>query len=775
MAAFSGLQGFKFGGPARGGGGAAAPASGVTSLEIMGATPLLDATNDYSDATSRIGINGDGWIAKLVLPDDGVSTLDPTKIVLTVSDPGYDASGSTTVTRTITGTIVVRRQYNAASSKQNAASAGVRTAYYALDDDIYDATTIVLATSSVGLYGGVAAGVIGSVTNSSTLAYEKPQFGWLNLQQERATGAFSVEGIATHRRMRNGRQVARIEYIGKDHLGNVAATQTASTTSLSAFQTQGQIVDCYPATIPVTGLTQASVSTDIATVNAKVYPWIGDSTAVLDLEVDGVAWPTANPQTPLRFMVDKNGTYGGAHVAVQVGAAGGTVQATYALALTTPYPSVEAAINALDNYNNANKGHNDHSGSDVWLMETTPGAGASHTVGGVTNATPAGGCWTTIQVDPAATGAVKVIFAVTRSMCSLLRWRVNIDHTAQNGFDGGASVNYSMSALDGLTLTPSGGTVPITYRFGLNYIRNLTISGAGVAGTTPGGVAGGAYRMSFPLMLGCLGESLSTGGQTFIPFVMAGCSWRRCTFIHNAFTTVPFCDSQDGQILLGNQFRDTRATCSMANTEDIVRGIGLVQNVIERAVSTLASALSLGGDSMVRPMRWVVMAYNTIPGVDSTGRANQAYFDTAATAGLIKRINRSYNLLYQGNTKSDTFDQPTQGTGRTGNWPNRHFVGERGNVMIVADAQAGTGGNPLGTNWTGDYMHPSNQVVASVTFTDNKSGVAGAGFGDYSLTGATNDAYNRVPSGFAGLAHDLAGVARLNDGTGAAGAFERTV
>ncbi|MCV5208912.1 hypothetical protein OFC00_28890, partial [Escherichia coli] len=91
---------------------------------------------------------------------------------------------------------------------------------------------------------------------------------------------------------------------------NLSATMTAAAPQLSAIQTKGQIGEVYAAAIPLANLTQG----DLCRVNAKVFPWIGNASAVLDLLVDGVAVTgdatSINPQTPLRFCCDKTGGYG---------------------------------------------------------------------------------------------------------------------------------------------------------------------------------------------------------------------------------------------------------------------------------------------------------------------------------------------------------------------------------------------------------------------------------------------------------------------------------
>lgn len=770
---------------------AATAPSAISLLEI--ASPAeLDGTGAYGDATVRPGVNGNGWVAKVTVPYNAAATFDPSKITLNVQDPGFDANGATTVSRTVQGGAELRRQYGAQAQRQEANDGATLTIFFSLTDEIYQGTTVVSAYAAAGYYGAAQAGSIGNRVNGSTRPYPKPLAAFLNLQHERATGtSFPVEAVAYHRHAMNGRQVARVEFIAKDAQGtpNVAPVQAATSTSLSAFQSKGQIAEVFKASIPLTNLTQG----DLCQVNMKVYPWLGDASAVLDLAVAGVAWPTANPQTPLRFLNDKTGGYGGAHVAVKAGAVGGTVQASYAAAVSTPFPTLNAAMAALPAWNQANRGHNDHSGSIVWLMEDGVGLGAIHSTAGSgvaanMNAVVAGQCWTDVRPDPAATGPVKVTMATGRTTANLLRWMVDIDHTAGNGLDAGATVNSVMSAYENLKLNLAGttATVAICYRNGLTYMRNVEVLGSpGDAKAVPGGAAPGGYRQQLALMLGYVAEELTVTRQ-LMPFVLVGARTKRCSFAEHDYATNATLDSADGAIIANNRMLDVRVSSTWAQTQPVVRGLALVQNVLERAVVASVPTLQIGGDGMLQPMDNIVLQYNTVPGVDTTGRSNLAYTDAAGSEGLIKRISLRFNLLAEYNCKTDTFTGSPAGSltskGRVGNWPSRYGVGFEGNVIINGDSSNGGGGagagavDASGGNWLGEFWPASNVLkagAANVTFTNNKSGVAGAGGGTYTLTGGVNAAFSRVPAGRAGLSFDLMGAARLNDGSDAAGAYAR--
>lgn len=409
----------------RGPGGATAPLAAITSLEVLGPAPLPDG----ADAVAP-----NGWAVRAVLPDTG-AVFDPTRISLLVRDPGFDTSGNPVpVFRTVTGTAVIRRQWPNSTQRLNSASGGVRTVIFALSDFLYAGSVVVGAVAAPGFHGSAAAGTVSGVTNASTRAYPKPLFAWLNLPHMRATGAtLAVEAVAYHRWARNGAQVACVKYRARDAAGNLSAEATASAPVLSQMQTQGPIVECWRAEVPLGALNIG----ELAHVNARVFPWIGDASAVLDLLGDGEqvtgALTTPCPQTPLRFVCDRTGAYGGNAAWVRAGASGGAVNAA-----ATPFPTIGAALAALATANAA-KGHADHSGSTVWLMDDGAGGAVAHAIGGNIT-TAAGQCFTDIRRDPAAIGAVSITMSASRTVPSYLRFMVDITHAGGNGFDGTASV-----------------------------------------------------------------------------------------------------------------------------------------------------------------------------------------------------------------------------------------------------------------------------------------------------------------------------------------------
>jgi hypothetical protein len=80
---------------------------------------------------------------------------------------------------------------------------------------------------------------------------------------------------------------------------------------LSSLQALEAITEVFKGSVSTTALDQAT-SPSICTLDAKVYPWLG---APYQLSVDGAAWPTPQACTPLRFVNDKTGGYGGGSLA----------------------------------------------------------------------------------------------------------------------------------------------------------------------------------------------------------------------------------------------------------------------------------------------------------------------------------------------------------------------------------------------------------------------------------------------------------------------------
>jgi hypothetical protein len=743
-------------------GSAPAAVSAITSLQVLDSTRLPDG----ADAAVP-----NGWVARVTLPDDGVSSFDPTKIVLTVADPGFTSAGAaTTVTRTITGTAIVRRQYPNQAQRLNSVSAGVRTVYVALSDRIFASSTISAASANAGYYGGALAGVIAGVTNSSTRTYPKPNFGFVQIPNLCSGSTFYIEGIAGSTLARNGQQVACVEYYAKDSQGltNTTPSAFAGAPTLSTLITSATKPEVYAATLNVANLAQG----DLCHVHAKVYPWIGD--APFDLAVDGTAPPAPNPDTPLRFVCDRLGTYGGARAYVRTtgtlaGSSTAGVFLTDQTGLTNAqcYPTVQAAAQAIQVFNAApgggRIGHNDVGGGRVYLQDNA-GAAQAHVLGS-TSARTAGTAFLEIAPDPnnAALASISVTGGNTGTVKNIA-FRCKVAAGAPGNLDLGGATSFLI--LDGMTFDQNGATVMFGYQAQCTYHRNVTYDN--LTNDTPFTPLNAINNLA--LMAGCANSNNPGGGITVRAGIFAGNTTRKLTFVLNNIPANSFMSNMDGGLMVNNRIFDSKSPNGVNRVS--TKGFTILQNVSES--TSVQETFQIFGDGNALDCRNANIALNTMPAsavAETSGRTNHAYTDDAASAGAIKEQFWLYNLVANWNIKTDTFTTLTTVTGRTGNWLTRYSAGSRGNC-VWGDQNAAVAADQSGGNWIGE-VNPGVVTGAVTAFVDNRSGNAGAGAGDYHLTGASHAAYGLVAAGMGAVKYDILGGARRVDGSGAAGAHER--
>lgn len=755
------------------------PASAITSLEVLPAAGLQGVNGaDAADAN--------GWVARVTLPDDSVSSFDPTRIVLTVSDPGWSAAGvATVIVRTVRGGAVMRTQTPGETGATpaytgntllSAASGGVRTVYFSLDDWVFAGSTVT-ASAEAGYYGAALAGAIPAPTNSSTKAYYKPLASWASLQHERRVADFQPELVATHLYGMNGRMAAGVRFSATDEAAGTTGNLDVNAVVLSAEAVQGNPFEVFRPTVPLAGMGQGHR----CILNAKVYPWLGDASAVLDLAADGVAtagdWSNANPRTPLRFLCDKSGGYGGAAAVVESGASGGAVQSSLAAARATPFPTIEAAFAALPAWNSANKGHNDCGGADIYLRNM---AGSAVNFAPASVSAAAGKTWVNVRQDPQNTAAAGVSFAANRFFPAYTRFLVPV---SQNGgvIDGFST--WTPLAIENTVLTYVSGASPINFRQPCFVMRNVTVSGLSTANASPLlGSGSAAQKQQLAQAVGVVMEDASVDSLATGMFSLLGCRFRRVRFEDHPRGTYTLMDPFDGVQWVATMFRDVRAASAptIGFNNAIATGFHGVNLLVEpTAAAGGGGAWRLGGDGSTAALDNVLLAYTSIPGTTATHagppieRLNLAYTDVAGAAGVKKNVVVRFSIAHQINIKTDSFTQVSSVSGRTKNWETRYGVRHRGNVRVLIDNNATTYG-AIGGNWSGEAGSLGSAIGASVGFADNKAGAGGAGGGSYTLTGASNAAFDRVSAGAAMCGYDLAGAARRNDGSGASGAYERS-
>lgn len=766
----------------------------VTATNSGGSTNAVSAGfGPVVAPVAALAIRPDGWTAEVTfdgLTTGGTYALAPDTanpaLKMTVVSPGFDANGSpTTFQREIIATVPLRQPYpNNTAKTETAVSGGVKVTL-ALSDRIYAGDTVATCTLLQGAYTSNAtpspAG-FASRTNGSTLAYPKAVGGWADIQYERATGtSHDVEFLAFHRYPREGRQVACVEFIATDESGN-STTVKSSEMVASNRVTGGNPVAVYRASIPLAGLLQGQH----IKVRTKSYPFLGDSTAILDSDptADGAAMPTPN-LTNLVFLNDKTGGYGTVYAYVSPTGDNGTAVASTnaATAAAAPFATIQAAAAKIQTANNSGFGHNDPGGGVIRLVTGTyAGFGASM------GSLPAGKTWLTIESapghDPLAvmftTGSQKRTASLVKFRNMLLKPTVaatSADHIILDGQLDTAAVTVPniMAAWENVELvgvdsslfeTPISTNQPNFYRIGLRYFLNCRFKNVF---SNPTSAYGGTCTNT-PLLAGCTMDKTSTTSNGWSPHLAIGNILRDGNQLGDvAGPETPSITAPNNLIVAFNTTYEQVNEASYCNARPTTRGAAFVQNLFERIGTTSGVAFGVGRDGSVQPLNNIIMQYISTTG----GRTNFLYNDTG-TEAVPKNGDIRYSILYQFNIKTDTFSNPTFGPNgnRIGNWEPVHGVGFRGNLYTNPAANGPSAPYYSSTSWNGSYTGLAIKIAQPPAFVNDQGYTAGnGGNGDYRLTSASA-ALNLVPIGLSALPFDLSGVPRRNDGTGAAGAFE---
>lgn len=741
------------------------PADTVTTGEVLSVT-IADATP--IDIASSIGARGNGWVAIVVLKGltSLAGTVVPSALTLNVSDPGYDTAGNaTTVNRTLNGVAHLRRQYPNGGSMVISTDGSDLTLYITLDDWVYSPTSIVSATIGSSFYTGAVASTSPTNTNLSTQAYQKALFSWINPQNDRSGSSYTVEAVAFHRHARAGQQVACIKFNVND--GTTTSADTlVSATSTSARISKGNIPEVWSGSVDFSGMTQGTV----CNVNAKVYPWIGNSSAVLDLSTAGVSWPTTLPITKLRVLCDRTGGYGGGYAYVQVGASAGTVSATPATAAADPYPSISAALTALKAWNNTNKGHNDIGGGFIRLMDNA-GANQTHTISAAGVNSP-GASWCVVEKDPASGATVTVTWGASlQQYPDNMLWRNLSFLTAAAYTYQLAGYNNTRGAIcfDNCSIDNTANKNLLTW-FDVPYLYNLTLSGNDVDFANLANTQG-----AIPIAAGIVGTTALH--YTNNPICWIGNSTPRSLSVASNTT-----DGRDGFIVYNNRVWGGVITNASATTLNY--GCANVQNLYDYSGGRAGTCMNFFADGDLTTISNYVEQHNTAVGARCSRMYNDVVATKTAPNGLLKMGSSRFNIWDDYNIKSDTF---SSGAGSVGNWSYMYSVGNVGNVSLYGTVQANSADAPHNDNTDTPYMGnawlPSSEYNVKRTLSEAAIMALFTNYlvapyatpvvgGDYGVLSTSTVLKNRVPSGLSALKKDIAGATRRTDGTGAAGAYE---
>lgn len=252
-------------------------------------------------------------------------------IILTVTSSGF-ASGSncgsaTNYKRTLYATHILREVSPNQATNDVTSNAGTTTFRFALGGGkgaqgtlvgpgyIFsgDTVTIQITGSFFTDGSGNTIGTVGAgtaVTNNSGIAYSSARaiFNWTYPGWQRVTGDFKVRGMGFSQFANNSLPLACVAFTASDaHTHSATVNVSFPTIDVSLSSLDPVKVTEYIATIP----TGTFTNHDQITVTFKAYPWIGDSTAVMDSS-DG----TNSMPTPLYskqyYLLDTTNNYSAA-------------------------------------------------------------------------------------------------------------------------------------------------------------------------------------------------------------------------------------------------------------------------------------------------------------------------------------------------------------------------------------------------------------------------------------------------------------------------------
>jgi hypothetical protein len=729
------------------------------------------------DSAPLNSVDGNGWVADVNFKGmvvGGTGDVSGAKaLTIEVDSPGYDATGaSTTVSRTIYGTIPLRKPTPDHTEHAQETSGSDAVISFALDSRIYGSCSVTSASIGAGAYvqganSSNAVSVIATLLNSSSLGYPLAVCAWAQPHRMRATGStFHVEYAVTHPFGMNLRMAACVEFRVETLAGvDQGISVKVDEMTASTYLTGGNPVPVFAADIDLTGLSQGVEYK----VRAKTYPWIGNVVHDTGLLPDPLTVATL---TSLHFLCDKAGTYGSS-AWVKVGAVGGMVGSN-----ATPYSTIAAAAAALRVAHNAKASPNQHDNSGggvIYLMETTPGGGADHAGMGLgTMGTSSAGSVTFLDIrpDPDATGVVRVVtgaqknpganakFHGIRFMNAVVAGNSN-DLIMLNAL--GNTTNFISLWLDGCSYAPSStASVTSFAQAGMTSITNCEFNTVSRLFAPTGNV-----KSQYTL----IGGNKVYGSTSATPFTMLGnIFYDGCGVSDTSAATV--LDANDGKVIVANSFFKQGSAIAFGSARVHTTGAGIAQNLIEY-LTGLNQAENYSADSCSNNVDNVVDAFNTAVGA----RSNKFYSASGVTAGTRKRGISRFNLMWHLNIKSDAFATENEGAAsgadRTGNWEYRHAVDNFGNVNTDGDDNGGLG--PNYASWDGEQLGRGGATGQfGVTFADPQDlSVAGVGGGDYHLTGGSNPAYDRVPAGMAMFPFGLDGAPWLNDGSDPCGCYPR--
>lgn len=674
-------------------------------------------------------------------------------IVFTVVSEGYNSSGTLgTVTRTVYGTKIVRKPYPNEAQNQEPSATVIRIA---LSDFIYDddntgagksgtAPIVTIAANAIRNDGGssqlsnVATNL--TCTNSSTLDYPQTIARWDRVAgvctADRVTAAFTMACRAYNR---SGIACVRFDATGRTSSVNV--NSTATTRTATQRTATGLYAEAYhSSSTAISGMTDD----ELIDLRFRAYPIVGDADSIRDTDNHTTSTEECLGYNKATVVCDKDNdsTVYAVVDTVSGNNTTGANSATLATAESTPYLNIGEAVNDGANV--------------IYLLDGT------HAAVGSTHARKTTNEWVVVTHHPTSSskaGAIVQVTTTTTYDCERLQYK-NVT------FDSSGTVSYLDGENAGNFLRLTGVTfdedavgaalVGIGYRSHATYLENcdgdmgeqewnwnifssdkLNYLFDGCAFGTPG-TAGSSNNLSAYELVCCSAsdaEVLFGGANTGGPVK---------DHVEISFNNILDFDNAGAEVL---------SELAKTTGDDVVMGIAIVGNIIEKTAGTSALSTIAADNSAVNANN-IILWHNTFTGE----RLNTGYNETGTTSLLRRNWSIKYNSFRDWNTKTDTFTGTPSGN-RTGNWPIVYGVGFAHNNRETSNFPGEYGGLGL-TQGTPGYVDDNSYT-----------GDGGSGNGDYK-PGHGSALLGRIPTGQRVVTVDLYGNPVAANGD--IGAIQRT-
>ena len=703
-----------------------------------------------------IAVNSNGWSLSVTV--EGLSTggtydfgmaagNDPSSasISLNLTSEAYDNTGSaTTTSRTIYAIPdrnlgAIRKADPNEATADEAVSGSDVIIQVALTEFVYSGCTAITADFAAGWYtesgtpSSAGSGI--SVTNNSTLTHPKVIGNWLETQKEIVTADFNLEFFAVHRSSTNGKPCAAVKFtVTDEHAHSVTVTETSLKQSTRPDPNE---VSCYIATIDTSSFTDG----DLLTCQVQAYPWIGDAGSVLNTNDGTNSFPTPL-YTNLTLRLYKSGQFGHTCVDPTSGNDGtGAVYSSQVLAEAgNAYQTIAAALTALQSYHNSNFSRNHAGGGYIYCTEDDIPINTAN--GGTLTE------YVTITKKSTATKAnVNVIPGTTNATIPTYLKLKDVKITTGSQYWRPTPSKYF--TLNSCTMVESGTTLTFwDFSYGTSvFCAGMQARDFDQFSTNPA---------NWALIRGYDGTSShASRGWTVI-----GCN--NVTVATRSNTGIPL---NDNGIYAFNTHLDTAYTgfvfeyggISGATGENIVHGVAIINNVIQRVGSQVTPLNYISGDGTVTTTNHMIMWYNTFAGA----RSNLFYNDIAAGGPYLQTNQAVKNNIFSNyNNKDDTFGNNASATG---SWACGYGVGYVSNHFRTS----------ANDEWFGEtsglyFTKGTNAVPLAPGFVDDGSADGGDdGVSDYHIQ--TGTALETASKDLVYL-YDIEGDQRVLNGT--IGAYE---